>query len=280
MLLQLLVIASYLLVSDAFVSLSPRSLGSRRLALYASSEEWIQGTLKSNMKDGEGLKSIEIEVPPEISSNYKTPGQYVKLKIGENKPNFFAIASPPDGRDTLSFLVKETDSNEFLTCASVDQKFDLSVPQGKGFQFEEYFENYKSDWACSNVYLLAAGSGLAPIAACIDFEGLGLGSTGTKTLFPRKAILIIGARSEQHLPFRNKYEEWKAKGVEVIPVLSKGADDWTGRRGYVQDVLKEDKVKVPRNSAALMCGQRDMTDNCRELLLDAGVFEGRILLNF
>jgi hypothetical protein len=30
----------------------------------------------------------------------------------------------------------------------------------------------------------------------------------------------------------------------------------------------------------LLCGQRGMTDNVKELMLEAGVFEGRVLLNF
>jgi NAD(P)H-flavin reductase len=63
----------------------------------------------------------------------------------------------------------------------------------------------------------------------------------------------------------------------IIDLNSKG---WTGRTGYVQDALRGDEVTVPRNTGVLLCGQRDMTDNVKQLLLDAGVFEGRILFNF
>lgn len=58
------------------------------------------------------------------------------------------------------------------------------------------------------------------------------------------------------------------------------SEGWTGRTGYVQDALREDSVPVPRNCGALLCGMRDMTDNVKDQLLQAGVFEGRILFNF
>ena len=33
----------------------------------------------------------------------------------------------------------------------------------------------------------------------------------------------------------------RQQGFEIIPVLSKGDDSWQGRRGYVQDIMKEDE---------------------------------------
>lgn len=93
--------------------------------------------------------------------------------------------------------------------------------------------------------------------------------------------LYIGARTDKHLPLQERYDGWRAKGLNIIPVLSKPSDEWTGQTGYVQDVLKrESGIKVPRNTGALLCGQRGMIDNVKEMMLEAGVFEGRILLNF
>ena len=41
------------------------------------------------------------------------------------------------------------------------------MPRGKGLQLREYFD-VRNDWACTNILLLAAGSGLVPIAAAIE----------------------------------------------------------------------------------------------------------------
>jgi NAD(P)H-flavin reductase len=33
---------------------------------------------------------------------------------------------------------------------------------------------------------------------------------------------------------QDKFKEWEASGVVVVPVLSQPDDDWTGEQGYVQ----------------------------------------------
>lgn len=44
--------------------------------------------------------------------------------------------------------------------------------------------------------------------------------------------------------------------------------------------ILKDIFQVPRNTAVLLCGQRDMTTAVRDIALQVGVFEGRILQNF
>lgn len=242
--------------------------------------DWSSCKVISNRREAEGLRFVEIEVSPALSALYTSPGQYVKIKLGEGKPGFYAIASPPDLRPVLQFLIKETDSNAYIAKSQSGTSLDLSAPQGKGFTITESFDKYKYEFPTTNVLLLATGSGIAPIAAAIDYPHLGLRKIGPNSLFERKATLYIGARSEDHLPFTSKFSQWEDKGVKIVPVLSKPSNSWTGNTGYVQEVLKSQGVQVPRNTGALLVGQRGMVDNVKELLLDAGVFEGRICLNF
>lgn len=42
----------------------------------------------------------------------------------------------------------------------------------------------------------------------------------------------------------------------------------------------EDGVRVPRNTAVLMCGHKGMADEVKEITSKAGVLEGRVLTNF
>jgi NAD(P)H-flavin reductase len=65
------------------------------------------------------------------------------MKKDGSKPGFYAIASPPDNRNILTFLVKDTESNAFITSTKEGDVVEVSGPQGKGFQIEEYFEKYK-----------------------------------------------------------------------------------------------------------------------------------------
>lgn len=92
--------------------------------------------------------------------------------------------------------------------------------------------------------------------------------------------MVICTSSAKDLCCVDKFAEWEAAGVQVVPVISQPDDTWNGRAGYVQTALEEDGVQIPRNSAALLCGMKGMTENVKELLTKAGVFEGRIMFNF
>ena len=80
----------------------------------------------------------------------------------------------------------------------------------------------------------------------------------------------------------SKFPLWEQGGVSVVPVISQPdlGGNWMGRTGYVQNALEEDGVPIPRNSAALLCGVNGMVDSVKAMLLDSGVFEGRVLKNF
>jgi len=249
----------------------------------SSLADWTRCSVVANKVEAEGLRFVELEVSEELAKTYTVPGQYVKIKVGEGKPGFYAMANSPDAgfkTQKLQFVIKETENNQYIAGAKPGDKLDLSSPQGKGFNLVESFDKYKFDFPTTNVLLMATGSGLAPIAAAIDFAPMGLRKIGFNSLFERKATLYIGARTEEHLPLKSRYADWETKGVRVVPVLSKPSDKWNGKRGYIQEALKIDGIQTPRNSGVLCCGHRGMTDNVRELCLEAGVFEGRILLNF
>eukprot|EP01036_Dinobryon_divergens_P032381 gene32380-41953_t len=115
------------------VYLSPRTYPSSSCR-YSSTNpeampEWYSCEILANEKDAESLRNIRIQVGAPLSSLYSQPGQYVKIKIGDGKPSFFAIASPPlSGSQEFSFLVKEAESNAALTALTSGAKVDVSVP--------------------------------------------------------------------------------------------------------------------------------------------------------
>ena len=199
---------------------------------------WEVSNIISNKKEAEGMRVIEVEATSAIAASYKLAGQYVQMKKDGGKPGFYAIASPPDGRNVFTFLVKESESNSFLVGMKGGDNVEVSSAQGKGFQIAEYFEKYKFDFPVFNVLLMATGSGLAPIAAAIESGSLGLKTTNFNSLFERKATLYLGARTQEHIPFASKFAKWEEMGVKVIPVLSQpGSPEWAGRTGYIQAAL-------------------------------------------
>ena len=109
---------------------------------------------------------------------------------------------------------------------------------------------------------------------------LGFKTTSYNSLFERRGMLYLGVKSELHIPCAKEFKHWEEDlGIRVVPVCSHPKDEWKGQKGYIQDIIKSDGVDVPRNSGALLCGPRGMVDSVKSLLLESGVFEGRILLN-
>ncbi|CAM9199828.1 unnamed protein product [Discosporangium mesarthrocarpum] len=223
----------------------------------------------------EGIQSLTIETG-EIGSGYTIPGQFVQIKVGDNKPGFFAIASAPNTDGTMEFLIKETESTQLITTAKAGSTVDMSQVMGKGFDVKENFDSLKYDFPTQNIILMATGTGIAPIRAVIESNIL----ESKNDPFGRSCRLYYGVQTMDKLPYMDKLKEWEANGMEVVPVMSQAGEDWTGRRGYIQAALEEDGVNVPRNSGFIMVGQQDMVKDVKELATKAGVFEGRLLTNF
>jgi len=234
---------------------------------------FFDASVASNVEAGNGLRLISIEAPPEVSGAFKRGGQFVQAKPKPDaKPSFYAISSPPGAEGPLEFLIKEAESNEWLTSLGSGDVALLSEAMGRGY-------NVSCDsWSAadvSQVGLFATGTGVAPIRSVIEGGAL-----------KGKAVrLYVGARTESALGFSDRYEAWRKAGVEVVPVLSKAEGSWSGRQGYVQDALKQDEERgdgfvLPARHGALLCGQKEMVAAVRSVYDELGVPEERTLLNF
>uniref|UniRef100_A0A7S2G1T3 FAD-binding FR-type domain-containing protein n=1 Tax=Florenciella parvula TaxID=236787 RepID=A0A7S2G1T3_9STRA len=232
----------------------------------------------SNEPAAEGMRSITVEAGDDILGAYTIPGQFVQIKEKEDtKAGFFAIASSPGATPgQCELLIKLSEGsdwapgNQWLCGSKAGETLIMSPAMGSGFKMEDNFsETGANDFPVQNVLLFAAGSGISPIRSAIE----------SGALAGKDCTLYYGARDTTFMAYMEKFDEWEAKGVKVVPVMSK-ADGWDGRTGYVQAALKEDGVKLARNTGALMCGMKGMAEEVKEALVEAGVDEGRVLTNF
>jgi len=255
---------------------------------------WSKCTISSNAPacPSASCVSVSVEIPADVAAEYKVPGQYVQVRPeGDDnaQPIFLAIASPPTaGADeaagptstTFEFLIKKTDNNDWITDIAPSACVDVSQVLGNGFPTAENMEGFKYDFPTQNVLLFASGSGIAPIRAAIESGQMGVNPPGKGG---RTARLYYGVSTPGDMPYAEKFAQWEMAGFQVVPVVSRPEDakqEWLGRTGYVQNALEEDGVPVPRNSAALLCGVKGMVESVKDLLSNAGVFEGRIMTNF
>ena len=221
----------------------------------------------------------------------------------EAKPIFLAIASAPTGEApklvspgkkkapgdadaaagpeykspvpaTWEFLVKGTEFNSWITSIAPGSELSISQVMGSGFPISENVDGFKYDFPTQNLILFATGSGIAPIRSAIESDKLGIDKGRTCTLY-------YGVRTPDDLSYVSKFPSWEEGGVSVVPVISRpDGTTWMGRTGYVQNALEEDGIPIPRNSAALLCGVNGMVDSVKAMLIESGVFEGRVLKNF
>jgi NAD(P)H-flavin reductase len=284
MIQALLVAVSFAVCTEAFVAprIPARPRASHHVLSMGWGPEpiWSTGTLTVNEAACSSGVCVSIKVDlgsTDAAKDYIIPGQYVQVRLNEEtKPLFLAIASPPDAENScFEFLVKKGENNEWLTGASMNTALQVSQVLGGGFPIEENLNSLKYDFPTQNIILFAVGSGIAPIKAAIESGQLLTGSSGG-----RSARVYYGERTPSDLCFTEDFAKWESAGVEVVPVLSQPPSSWAGRSGYVQNALEEDGVPIPRNTGALLCGMKGMAESVKDVLLKAGVFEGRVLTNF
>lgn len=216
-----------------------------------------------------------------LCDSYRVPGMFVKLRAGEDggKGGFFAISCAPNLQGVFEFLIKEGEATAWVERLEKGEAVQVSPVMGKGFPMarlnEGKFGETGEEERVSDVLLFATGSGIAPIRAAIESV-----LNGIDTRVRRKVRLFYGCRYERRMAFRERFKLWEEDGVEVIPVMSRAGEEWGGKRGYVQHVLREMGVDRPKQTAALLCGVKGMTEEVRKYLVEAGVREDRILLNF
>ncbi|XP_024540492.1 fruit protein pKIWI502 isoform X2 [Selaginella moellendorffii] len=189
---------------------------------------WTSAPLVEIAPAAEQLFHIVLDIGrnPELQKGHSKPGQFVQMKKEEHKPGFFAIASPPStaAKGFLEFLVKDVEgtTSAVLCDLAKGDKVDLSQVMGKGFDIDQLYPPEKFQ----TVLFFATGSGISPIRSLIE--------AGIDANRRSDVRLYYGARSLERMAYRDKFKEWEASGVSIIPVLSQPDGSWMGESGYVQ----------------------------------------------
>ncbi|KAL3684751.1 hypothetical protein R1sor_002773 [Riccia sorocarpa] len=254
-----------------------RSYGGLRIrAAWAQEVLWATAPVEELDQAAESLVHLVLDISdnPELRNGFTKPGQFVQVKVGNVKPAFLAIASPPavaqkEGR--LEFLIKDVEgSTASLICGlNRGDKVELSQVMGSGFPTERIMppEEYKT------LLLFATGSGISPVRSLIE-AGFDAKNRGDVRLY-------YGARNLKRMAYQDKFKDWEASGVQVIPVLSQPNEDWTGAQGYVQAHFSKQKGIINSSqTGAVLCGHKQMALDVTALLEEEGVPKEKILLNF
>lgn len=274
----------------------PHSLAAARprahvVALAAQTQQqtaWNVVSVLENSPVWEAHRYLVLDVGTTLEKGslcdaYRVPGMYVQLRPGDDtKPAFLAISCAPNVQGVFEFLIKDSEATRWLAEVKPGDEVQVSPVGGNGFPTAKldllsYPPTPEEDKPL-DLLLFATGSGIAPIRAAIESMLNGL------NIRQRRSVkLFYGAWYPERMAYMDRFALWKGDGVEVIPVMSRpdeSKEPWTGRTGYVQDALKDIGVPHPRQTAALLCGKKEMTIEVKNYLLEQGVPEDRILFNF
>lgn len=219
-------------------------------------------------EEAENIRAFDVlpEGAADASSIEFASGQVALLRVGDEAPAHFAIASAP-GDDEMEFLVRLTDdaaSRAFYEMKPGDRVhlvdivghgFDLAALEGKDLVF------------------VAMGTGVAPLRSAL------------RTVLPRserygQIVVLYGARTPDHFCYSDEIEAWKAAGVEMRQVVSRpDGYEWAGSTGYVQSLL-DNVLPSLSDPVALVCGSREMIEQTRDRLHRMGFAPEQILTNY
>jgi len=164
-------------------------------------------------------------------------GEYSILGIGEAP---FCISSSPTRRSHLEFTAQQVGHlTNALHRLSVGAEIGFRGPYGNSFPLD--FLQGK------NLVFIGGGIGLAPLRSLI------WNVIDNRDKY-KNIDIIYGARSPADLCFKYDLDAWdKDKTVSIATTVDKGDESWTGREGFVPQVL-EQVAPSPDNAVAIVCG--------------------------
>ena len=168
------------------------------------------------------------------------PGQFAEVSVFGIGEAPFCISSSPTRSDHLEFTAQQVGRlTNALHRLSVGAEIGFRGPYGNSFPLD-FLEG-------KNLVFVGGGIGLAPLRSLI------WNVMDNRDKY-RNIDIIYGARSPADLCFKYDLNTWdKDKAVNLSTTVDKGDESWTGREGFVPQVL-EQVAPSPDNAVAIVCG--------------------------
>ena len=200
---------------------------------------------------------VNLELEVEADALDYLPGQYMNVLLPEGGHRSFSMASRPGG-NRVDFHVRRVPGGRFTDGAlrqlRAGDRLEVEIPLG-GFRLHQ--EDYRP------LLMVATGTGLAPLKGMLE-------SLMDDEDCP-PVSLYWGMRTEGDLYLADEIRGWGERlyDFSFVPVLSRGSDAWTGRRGYVQDAVEQDLPDLSEH-AVYLCGSPAMISDAKRRFLARG----------
>jgi NAD(P)H-flavin reductase/ferredoxin len=196
---------------------------------------------------------IQLRFPAGTRVKFRA-GQYLRVILDGGDSRNFSMANGPHESDGAQLHIRHVAGGRFsesiLAALQAGDKLEIEAP------FGEFFLREDSD---RPIVFLATGTGFAPIKAMIDDM--------IKRSIAPQAHFYWGVRRSEDLYMLDILEKWRSKApwLDCVPVLSQPGEDWSGRRGFVQDAVLQDLQDLS-GWQVYACGNPSMVREAKALL--------------
>jgi CDP-4-dehydro-6-deoxyglucose reductase, E3 len=185
-------------------------------------------------------------------------GQWINLRVpsadGDMVQRAYSIASAPSANDgEFEIAVTRVENGPVSTWlheVDVGAQAEIDGPWG-------FFTRIQAP--PEPALFIGTGTGLAPLRAMLQEE--------VQQQDGPPLILLFGCRTQDDILWREELEKWAAScpRFHLEVTLSRGDPGWAGRRGYVQEHIRD--LLVPISPAQVyICGLSKMVKDARRIL--------------
>lgn len=240
---------------DSDMTIAPRRIAKRepvlRKTLDASVYRIVQPT--------PDVSIVQLRLAAGMRAKFAA-GQYLQVELEDGTRRNYSMANPPHENDGVQLHVRHVPGGRFsegvLGRLAKGDTLRIELP------FGEFTLRADSD---RPAVLLATGTGFAPVKSIVE--------DAIRRKLARPLHLYWGARRADDLYLASLAQKWHDSGrVKFVPVLSAADDAWTGRRGFVHEVVLAEFGSLAGHEV-YACGNPSMTMAAREAFVRAGLHE-------
>jgi len=225
--------------------------------------KWRLGTVIEIRQETPNVKSLILDVP---EWTRHLAGQRVDVRLtaedGYQAQRSYSIASPPEDKSLMLTVerIEDGEVSPYLTDEMrVGDQLELRGPIGGYFVWNANDENEGSP-----LFLVAGGSGIAPLMAMIRHRALAVKKVPTRLLYSSRSYEDVIYREELDLLARND------SSLQVIHTLTRRQpENWTGyNRRIDREMLTETAFHSAESPLAFACGPTALIESVATYLLE------------
>ncbi|WP_314269054.1 2Fe-2S iron-sulfur cluster-binding protein [Capnocytophaga sputigena] len=203
------------------------------------------------------IVEVVLRLPPKVDFQFLA-GQYVDIIRNGHKRSYSISHSQYEGNQLKLFIRNYEGglfSNYWFNEAKPNDLLRVEGPLGTFF--------YRHNEVCTDIVLLATGTGIAPIKAILEQL-----QASPELLVNKKIWLLWGGRKKEDLFWQ---PQTTLTNFTYIPVLTR-EDQWQGAKGYVQEIALQQPIHWQK-AQVYACGSELMIQSAQKLLTQQGLKE-------